>query len=116
MAKGYTGKIEPGMETVLAEDIVFKGQLKFQESLQINGDFEGRIETTGHLWIGDKANVRAEILAKEVTISGKLEGNIQNSDRVELISRSVVNGDIHTKDITIESGSAFNGVCIMNPS
>lgn len=113
MPKTTTVKAEPAIDTILANDIVFRGNLKFQDSLQINGDFEGRIETTGHLYIGEKASVRAEIIAKDVSVSGKLEGNIQNSNKVSLNKNSVVNGDIYTKDLSIESGSVFNGICVM---
>lgn len=113
MAKGNLNKSGSKIDTILAEDIVFRGLLKFKDSLQIEGNFEGKIETTGHLIIARKSTVRADIEAQTVSISGKLEGNIQNAEMVELFSKSEINGDIHTKDFYVESGSKFNGVCIM---
>lgn len=103
----------PNAETTLAEDILFRGQLRFQEALQINGNFEGRIETTGHLIIGENAHVQADIEAKEVTVAGKLVGNIQSSERVQIFAPGEIYGDIATKDLAMDSGAFFNGVCVM---
>jgi cytoskeletal protein CcmA (bactofilin family) len=107
-------KITSKIDTTLAEDIIFKGLLKFKDSLQINGIFEGKIETSGHLIIAEKASVRADIETQTISVAGKLDGNIQKAEKVHFASTSEINGDIFSRDLIIEAGARFNGVCVMN--
>ena len=100
--------------TVIAEDISFRGTLQFKNSLKIKGFFEGKIETDGHLIIGQEATVSADILAGVVSVNGTVKGKLKARDRIELFSKSNTSGDIITRDLYIEKGSHFNGTCIMN--
>lgn len=104
---------ENKIDTVIADDINFKGQLKFRNSLKIKGLFEGKIETDGHLIIGREATVSADIKAGTVSVSGMVNGKIKASERVELFKKSRTGGDIITPDFFIDSGALFNGTCIM---
>lgn len=104
---------ENKIDTVIADDIEFQGNLKFKNSLKIKGTFRGRIETEGQIIIGREASVSADIKAKIVSISGDMNGKITASQRVELFKKSRTGGDIITPDISIEPGSFFNGTCIM---
>jgi hypothetical protein len=45
---------ENKISTVIADDIEFRGRLVFKNSLKIKGFFEGKIETKGHLMIGQR--------------------------------------------------------------
>ncbi len=104
---------ENKIDTVIADDIEFQGNMKFKNSLKIKGNFRGRIETDGHLIIGREATVSADIKAKIVSVSGDINGKITATQRVELFKKSKTGGDIITPDISIEPGSFFNGTCIM---
>ena len=104
---------ENKIDTVIADDIKFKGTLKFKHSLKIKGVFEGKIQADGHLIIGREATVSADIRADITSVSGTLNGKIRASKKVELFNKSKTAGDIVTPDINIESGSIFNGTCIM---
>jgi cytoskeletal protein CcmA (bactofilin family) len=104
---------EKEINTILAEDIKFNGTLKFSTSLKIKGEFEGEIDSTGHLVIGKNANVKANIKAKKVTVYGKITGNIEVSEKIEIFSGGSVYGDIKTPDLFIQSGCIFNGNCVM---
>ena len=100
--------------TVIADDIVFRGTLVFKNSLKIKGFFEGKIETRGHLIIGQESTVSADIKAGLVSVSGRINGKIKASQRVELFTKSVTNGDLLTPELLMEKGAVFNGTCIMN--
>jgi cytoskeletal protein CcmA (bactofilin family) len=104
---------ENKIHTVIGNDIKFSGTLKFKNSIKIKGNFEGRIESDGHLIIGREAEVSAEIKAGVVSINGSVNGKIKAEQKVEVYSKSKVSGDIISPDIFIESGSVFNGTCIM---
>lgn len=106
--------IESEIDTVLAEDIDFTGELKFSKSLMIKGKFDGKINADGHLFVGQNAYVKAEIKTGKLTCYGKIDGPVFAKERVELSKESILNGDVTTPDIIIESGCKFNGRCIMD--
>lgn len=104
---------EKEIQTILADDIDFTGNLKFTTSLKIKGKFGGEIDSTGHLFIGKNANVKANIKARHITIYGKVKGNIETLEKIELFSGAELIGDIKTPDFIIQSGCVFNGNCVM---
>ena len=104
---------EKEIDTVLAEDIDFTGQLSFRNPLMIKGRFTGEIKASGDLYVGEKSVVKAKIEAELVSSKGKIEGDIIASKRVELFGTSAVEGDISTPVIVIENGCRFNGLCDM---
>ncbi len=116
MAKEHEDKEleeEKNIKTILSEDIDYTGTLKFSTSLKIKGKFKGEINSTGHLYIGKKAFVEANIKVKNITIYGKIKGNVEAFDKIKLLSNAELVGDVKTPDIIIQSGCVFNGNCIM---
>ncbi len=106
--------IEEGdIDTVLAEDIDFSGNVSFTRSLMVKGQFQGTIKATGNLYIGESARIDATIEADIISIKGKVKGDIYATTRVELSSTSSLEGDITAPDIVMESGCKFNGICAM---
>lgn len=105
---------ENKIDTVIADDIDFKGTLTFKNSLKIKGNFIGKIITEGQLIIGREASVSADVQAGVISISGDINGKLKASQRIEMFQKSRVNADIVTPDILMESGSIFNGICIMD--
>ena len=103
---------ENKIDTIIGEDVEFKGALKFKNSLKIKCKFSGKIQADGLLIIGQEANVNADINAKVISVSGNLKGKIKAQQKVELLRKSVTHADIITPDIVIESGSTFNGTCL----
>ncbi|URA09852.1 bactofilin family protein [Thermospira aquatica] len=117
MAKDNLGpNIDESMvDTVLADDIDFQGTMRFNKSLMIKGRFEGKIEATGHLIVGPKAVINADVKAGVVTNYGQINGNVEGLERVELLHNAKLTGDIKTPDLIIETGCSFNGNCTMVP-
>ncbi|MBN2651170.1 MAG: polymer-forming cytoskeletal protein [Spirochaetales bacterium] len=111
--KRFTTVDEFDIETVLADDIEFTGELSFTDSLYIKGQFIGDINAEGSLYIGEHAVIKGDIRASFVSLKGRVEGDIYASGRIELLSKSYVEGDIVCPDIKKDSGSIFNGRCIM---
>ena len=101
---------EDEIDTVLADDIKFKGTLKFTNSLLIKGKINGEILANGgHLYINPGAEVKANIEAQTVSNMGKIFGNIVVSNKFELFSTGEVYGDITSNELYIETGAIFNG-------
>jgi cytoskeletal protein CcmA (bactofilin family) len=106
---------EADIDTILAEDIDFNGKLTFKDPLMIKGKLKGKINATGDLYIGEKAEVEAMVTANMVSLKGKIRGNVVAHTRVELFASATVEGDITTPNVIMESGSRFNGICNMKP-
>jgi len=104
---------ESQIDTILAEDIDFTGELTFSEPLMIKGTFKGEIKASGDLFVGTDAVVNARVEAERVTSRGRIKGDVLAGRRVELASTASVQGDIDTPDLVMESGCVFNGVCAM---
>ena len=100
-------------ETIIGPSIKEKGNFHGEGNIIIEGTVEGSIKTTSHLFIGNKANVSANIEAKEAKIGGEVHGNIRIEGFLELLSTAKVFGDIEASKLSIEKNAIFNGNCIM---
>jgi cytoskeletal protein CcmA (bactofilin family) len=100
-------------DTVIGEDIVFRGLVKFENTLRIRGHLKGSIESNGDLVIEPGGNVEADILVNSLVVQGQLKGNIEARDKVEIGKTGVVIGDIKTSQLGIEVGAKFTGSCAM---
>ena len=105
---------EHEIDTILAEDIDFKGEVSFDKSLMIKGQFFGDVRAGGDLYVGEAADIEASVSARNVSLKGRVRGNISAGSKVELFSTAVVDGDITAPDLVMESGSRFNGQCRMS--
>jgi cytoskeletal protein CcmA (bactofilin family) len=104
---------EHEIDTILAEDIDFEGQLAFKKPLMIKGKFKGEITSNSSLYVGEKAYVEAKVESGLVSSKGKIKGDIVGHTRVEFFSSSNIEGDVTTPDFVVESGCKFNGYCNM---
>ena len=102
------------IDTILGDDIIFRGKLRFKKNLKVNGQFRGKIDTQGHLIIGKTAQVEADIEAGTVTVEGSLRGNINAEKKIDIMSTARLTGDLRSPDLQILSGSKFNGNCLMD--
>ena len=91
----------------------FNGTMRFSRSVTIQGEYEGRIEAEGFLYISEGATVRAEIRAERVIVGGTLHGNLEVSREVEMLPGCVVYGNVRAGKIRIADGVVFEGRCEM---
>ena len=87
-----------------------EGKVISEEDLTIDGDVEGSIELGDHsLTIGQAATIRADLVAKTVTISGKVNGNVRAVDKVELRATGSVDGNITAPRFVMAEGATVMG-------
>jgi cytoskeletal protein CcmA (bactofilin family) len=100
---------------ILDIDASMQGSMVFKDpvTLRIQGKFEGRLDTKGVLMIGEKAEVKADIIGETIIVSGKVTGTIVSSRELKLIAPAKVTGEIKTPLLNIEHGALFNGICQM---
>ena len=96
-------------KTILGKNAVFKGELTFEDTLCIDGEFEGKLTTSDKLIVAEQGAVLANIEAGTVICRGKITGNIIASQKVEIYSTGEILGDVDTPSLMIELGAVMNG-------
>jgi cytoskeletal protein CcmA (bactofilin family) len=87
-----------------------EGKIVSQENLTIDGHVDGTIEVGEHtLTIGPGAKVKADLIAKAITISGAVTGNVTASTSVDLRPNASVEGDIRTPKLAMADGATVRG-------
>jgi cytoskeletal protein CcmA (bactofilin family) len=102
--------------TVIGADAHFKGELSFQGSVRIDGQFEGAISTPGSVLVSQGGRVKAEVHAGSVKIDGTVEGNVVCEARAELSPTCRLTGDLRAAKLQVHEGAAFVGRCEVGPN
>ncbi len=100
----------------VGHEVEFSGTLTYKGNVRIDGTFDGEIETNDTLFIGEQANVRAQIRAGSVIASGRVTGDIAAQQRVELKSPAIIDASISTPKLSMDNGVIFNGRVSMGPN
>ena len=104
----FEGKIQ----NVLGPTASFQGHLKAEGNVRIDGHFDGSIETTGNVIIGEGAKVTADIAADNIQVWGAVKGDIITSGRLEILTSGRVWGAIKVTSLLIDEGGLFRGKSI----
>lgn len=98
--------------TNLPENTTLKGELKCDGNLHIGGLVDGQVECAGSVIVSERAVVRADIKARNVSVLGTVEGNIQ-ADKVEILDGGRVLGDVDVIDLLLDEGGVVRGHVVM---
>ncbi len=101
------------IETIIGPSVKVKGNFNGSGNIVIEGVLEGGLKTKKNLFIGDKAQVSANIQAKEGRIGGNVNGNIKIEGHLTIVSSAHINGDIECSSLSVERGAVLNGKCNM---
>lgn len=91
----------------------FHGDLEFEDTMRIDGRYNGRITSKNELIVGESAHVEGEIQVGKIAISGTVTGKIKADQRVEIHRSGRVYCEIETPTLVIEEGALFQGSCSM---
>jgi cytoskeletal protein CcmA (bactofilin family) len=91
----------------------FKGELEFEDTMRIDGRFNGKILSKNELIVGESAHIEGDIHVGRIAISGTVVGKIVADSRVEIHRNGKVYSDIDTPALIIEEGAVFQGNCVM---
>lgn len=87
-----------------------EGRVISNEDLTIDGSVEGSIELGDHsLTIGPGAVVKADLIAKTITISGAVTGMVCATEKVDLRAPGSVQGDIKAPRFVMAEGATVRG-------
>ena len=91
----------------------FKGEMEFEDTMRIDGKFNGKIMSKNELIVGESAHIEGDIHVGRIAISGTVVGKIVATQRVEIHRNGKVFSDIDTPALVIEEGAIFQGNCVM---
>ncbi len=95
--------------SVFGPTLRFKGELKAQEDLRIEGRIEGTIQHQQRIVVGAKGEVVATVSAATVDVEGKVQGDIHAKKSVKVSQSAIVRGNIRAPSVSITEGANFNG-------
>ena len=98
----------------IGQGVEFKGVIKYQGNVRIDGRLDGEVHADGTLYLGEQAVVSAKISAQSVISKGRINGDITASQNVQLLAPAVMDGAVLTPSLLMEEGVLFNGKVEMN--
>ncbi|MCR4580821.1 MAG: polymer-forming cytoskeletal protein [Treponema sp.] len=104
---------DESFDTIVENDISFKGSIKIKKPFMIRGKVSGTINSESDLVIDTGAVVTANITADRVLIRGSVNGDVVGSKLIFVTSSGSVDGDITTAKVVLEPGCSFSGKCTM---
>ena len=102
-------KEELPIKAYLGADALFKGTLSFEDTVRIDGKFEGSVNTKDTLVIGETGEMQADLEVGTLVCKGKLRGTVVASQKVEMHPASKITGNIQTPALSIELGAVIDG-------
>jgi cytoskeletal protein CcmA (bactofilin family) len=107
------GKTTGELNGFLDSGASFKGELEFEDTMRIDGRFNGKILSKNELIVGESATIEGDVHVGRIAISGTVIGKIVATQRVEIHRNGKVYSDIDTPALVIEEGAIFQGNCVM---
>jgi len=101
-------------ECYIADGVTVEGKITGSASVGIDGEFDGQLDISSTLMIGESGTFTGEIKAKDVVISGTVKGNISADNLLEVHPTGNIRGDIFAHRLVISDGVIFEGNITMS--
>jgi cytoskeletal protein CcmA (bactofilin family) len=102
--------------SVFGPTLRFKGELKAQEDIKIEGRIEGTIHHQQRVTVGTKGEVVATVTAASIDVDGRVQGDMNAKKSIKVSQTAVVRGNIRAPSVSITEGANFNGGVTMEPN
>lgn len=102
-----------GFDTLIGNNAAFEGSLKTSGLLRIDGQFNGDIDVSGNIIIGQEGKVIGNVKTDNIEVSGIVDGNIIASGQLKICSSGKLYGDIEVESFIVEDKATFDGKCKM---
>lgn len=89
--------------------LTFRGEVAGEGDFYVAGRFEGDINVTGRVLVGEGAEVDANINARAIVVGGTVRGNLSAATRVEILPSGVLTGTLKTGSFSAADGAAVKG-------
>jgi cytoskeletal protein CcmA (bactofilin family) len=99
-----------GGPAMIGRSISIRGEVTGDEDMVIQGRVEGSVDLKQHsVTVGPEGEVKANVIARVVTVQGKVVGNLSGEEQVILRASARVEGDIVAPRVVLEDGTVFRG-------
>jgi cytoskeletal protein CcmA (bactofilin family) len=95
--------------SVFGPTLRFKGELRAQEDIKIEGRIEGTIHHQQRVVVGQKGEVVATVNAASIDVDGKVQGDINAKKSIKVSQSAIVRGNLRAPSVSITEGANFNG-------
>jgi cytoskeletal protein CcmA (bactofilin family) len=95
--------------SVFGPTLRFKGELKAQEDIKIEGRIECTIHHQQRVHVGSKGEVVATVNAQSIDVDGRVQGDMSAKKSIKVSQSAVVRGNIRAPSVSITEGANFNG-------
>ena len=110
---GEVGMDQTNVVAFIGYGVEFKGVIKYQGNVRIDGQLDGEVHANGTLYLGEQAVFTGKITAQAVISKGHITGDITTQDKVQLLAPAVLDGSVLTPSLLMEEGVTFNGTLEM---
>ena len=111
----YIGTDGTFINSIIGEGTRFDGNLTLSGLLRIDGDFSGKISTSGKVLIGKNGRGLCTVHANTIVIGGVIKGDIHATEKVIILSTGMVIGNITAPKLVAEDGVVLHGAfCILS--
>lgn len=101
-------------DTIMDSSTRYEGTIDSENSLRIEGTFEGTIQCEDTVIIGSTAEIAGIITADVAVIGGHVTGDVRARKRIEIRSSAEIFGDLTAPVMQIDEGVVLKGECTIN--
>lgn len=101
------------IETVIGKETLLSGTLESKGSVRIDGTFQGVLNSSSDVIVGEDGLVQADISCINVILAGRVEGNIKTEGKLDIRNTGILLGDAEAGSISVEDGAVLTGRCSM---
>ena len=92
----------------IGEKVLFKGDVLNAESVNIDGSFEGKIETSNFI-LGKSGFFKGDIIANTADIRGTIDGTVLIKTKLSISGEGSIKGKVIYKTISISDKAQIEG-------
>ena len=88
---------------------VVTGEVRFEDTLRLDGRLVGTIASSHTLVIGESGEVEGDIDVGSVSINGRVKGTVRALERIEIHAGGRVEGTLIAPVLVVEEGAVLEG-------
>jgi len=109
MANEFVSINSDVIETVIGSKTKFKGTVKTDKPIRIDGVFEGTIDTTNLVLVSEGGRFNGTMTCRELDLIGEARGKINCTEVLKFALSGRLIGDVETANVDIHPGSYYDG-------
>ena len=94
-----------GSDTVIGAQTYFKGTVKTDKPIRIDGTFEGEIDTTDDVVISKGAKFDGVLKCRVLNVFGSCNGTLDCQDLCDVKTEAILSGELTTSNLLSVRGS-----------